>query len=276
MSVLTKLCADVKAEIPRAVLEIAFLGDMGRENRFATSLDFQIIQKVINPRVWVDLSLQGSEEVNIALSDCELTQEDQYRTIVRIPKELTGGRVITQVLAFNYTVNGVTGLTNNGYNNNSFNMSAEGNSAQMNSAAKILRAASPAPILGSAATRIVGENVILINDYMGSVKQGTMTVRLAHDPELNTFKPTSIPQLSRFVVYAVKAYIYVNSVISLDMGHMYGGSEIGRIREIIDSYADCNELYQTYYDEHMVAVNFMNDDTRHSNFLRTLIGGAAS
>ena len=44
MSVLTKLCADVKAEIPRAVLEIAFLGDMGRENRFATSLDFQIIQ----------------------------------------------------------------------------------------------------------------------------------------------------------------------------------------------------------------------------------------
>lgn len=276
MSVITKLIADVKAEIPRAVLEVAFLGDMGRENRFASNLDFQIRQKVIDARVWVDLNLQGAEEVNIALAKCEVEQDGQYRTIVRIPKELTGGRVITQVLAFNYTINGVTGLTNNGYNNNSFNMSNEGNSPQMNSAAKILRAASPAPILGSAAVRIVGENVILINDYMGSVKQGNMTVRLSHDPDLNSFKPTSIPQLSKFVKYAVKAYIYVNTVITLDMGHLYGGSEIGRIREIIDGYADCNELYDTFYQEEMIAVNFMNDDTRHANFLRTLIGGAAS
>ncbi|WBF04811.1 hypothetical protein [Erwinia phage vB_Ea277G] len=276
MSVITKLIADVKAEIPRQVLEIAFLGDMGRENRFASNLDFQIRQKVIDARVWVDLSLQGAEEVNIPLARCEVEQDDQYKTIIRIPKELTGGRIITQVLAFNYTINGVTGMTNNGYNNNSFNMSNEGNSPQMNSAAKILRSASPAPILGSAATRIVGENVILLNDYMGSVKQGNMTVRVGHDPELNTFKPTSIKQLSKFVVYAVKAYIYTNSVITLDMGHLYGGSEIGRIRDIIDGYADCNELYNTYYDEEMIAVNFMNDDTRHGNFLRTLIGGAAS
>lgn len=276
MSVITKLIADVKAEIPRAVLEVAFLGEIGRENRFANNIDYQIRQKVIDARVWVDLNLQGAEEVNISLQDATTEADGQYRTLVRIPKKATGGRVITQVLAFNYTYNGVTGLTNNGYNNNSYNMSNEGNSPQMNSAAKILRAASPAPILGSAATRIVGENVILVTDYMGSVKQGNMTVRLSHDPELNTFKPTSIPQLSQLVLYAVKAYIYTNTIISLDMGHMYGASEVGRIREIIDGYADCNELYRTYYKEEMIAVNFMNDDTRHGNFLRTLIGGQAS
>lgn len=276
MSVIQKLIADVKAEIPRAVLEVAFLGDMGREHRFASNLDFQIRQKVIDARVWVDLNLQGAEEVNIDLARTEVEKTDAYQTIIRIPKAVTAGRVITQVLAFNYVRNGVTGMQNAGYNNNSFNMSSDGNSPQMNSASKILKSASPAPILTSAAVRITGENVVLLNDYMGSVKQGNMTVRLSHDPDLNSFKPTSIPQLSQFVIYAVKAYIYVNTIISLDMGQMYGGSEIGRIREIIDGYADCNELYRTYYEEHMIAVNFMNDETRHSNFLRTLIGGAAS
>jgi hypothetical protein len=72
-------------------------------------------------------------------------------------------------------------MVNNGWQNNSMNMNTSGNSPVMNVASRILRSASPAPIQSTAAVQMIGENTILITDYIGSVC--SLTCRLSHDRE---------------------------------------------------------------------------------------------
>lgn len=275
MSNVTTIIQKIKRDIPKQVLEVAFLNGIGRNNRFASNLDWKIRNEIIDGWVLVDLNLMGAEEVNISLQHAEVTYDDQYRIVARIPKEVTAGRSIVQALALNYIYNTPAGMVNNGFNNNSFNMSNCGNSPLLNSASKILRAASPAPILSSASVQLMGENVILITDYMGSVTQCSVTCRVSHDPELNNINPKALDHFAKLASYACKAWIYTNAIVPMDIGELLGGAELGRIKDIIDGYSDAHENYETYKEEVIHAVNFMNDEQRHGNYLRTLISGQA-
>jgi hypothetical protein len=275
MSNVTTIIQKIKRVIPKQVLEVAFLDGVGRNGRNPTNLDWKIRNAIIDGWVRVDLDLMGAEEVNIPLQHAEVTYDNQYRITARIPKEVTAGRSIVQALALNYIYNTPAGMVNNGFNNNSFNMSNCGNSPLLNSASKILRAASPAPILSSASVQLMGENVILITDYMGSVTQCSVTCRVSHDPELNNINPKAVDQFAQLCVYAAKAWIYTNTIINIDMAELYGGADLGRIKDVIDGYADAHDNYETYKEEVIHAVNFMNDDQRNGNYLRMLISGQA-
>lgn len=275
MNVIEKVIRNIKREIPRQVLEVCFFGRIGRNNRFNGDLDWEIRNNIIDGWVREDCDLIGAIEDKIPMALCEVEQDGQYRTIIRIPKHLTEGRVVTEVLSFDYLNSYVTGLISNGYSASNFNRQYNGSSPFMNQAGKILAAASPAQVTGTTATRVIGENVILINDYMGQVRNGSMMVRLTSDEELTHIKPATIPQFSELCLHAAKAYIYVNTVIDMDMGQLYGGMDVGTIKTIIEGFADANELYKTYFKEEWQAVSFMNDDNRHGSHLRTLIGGQA-
>lgn len=276
MSVIDKLIFEIKQEIPRQVLEVAFLKRMGRNTQFAGGLDWEIRNKVIDARIHKDLSLMGSETINVPLGNAEIQFLDNqdYRTVVRIPKKLTKGRPIAEVVAFNYWYNTVAADLNNGWQTSSYNIQSCGNSPLMGAAQQIMRAASPAPINGTANVELIGENVIVINDYMGKLQQGSMTVRLGQDPELSSFDSVAVFQLSEFTILACKAWIWANTIIDLDSGYLYGGAELSRIQQIIDGYSDANQSYNEMRVD-MQAINFTQDKARHQTFLRGLIAGQA-
>lgn len=277
MSNLNKIIFDAKFGIPRQVLEVCFLGGIGRRNRYGQSIDWYIRKHVIYDKVYQDMNLSGAEELNIQMNkiDYEVLSQDDNRTVVRIPKIATQGRIITQALAYNYTYNNLQLNLNNAFQPNSFNMAQCGNSPLMNSASQIMRSAAPAPIMASAAVDLIAEHTILINDYMGSVGVGSMNVRVGFDAELNTLNPRCIPQIARWVAMALKAYIYNSTVIDLDQGELYGGAELGVIRNIIEGYADAYENYQDYQTEVADAVMYMNSDQKYGNYLRLLMSGQA-
>jgi len=272
MSVIDKAISDVMRVIPRQILQVAFLGDIGIKSKLGQDIKWHIRNKIIDNWVRPDCDLIGAYQDNIPLAGCEATTDDMYRITVRIPKSLTGGRSIIQALALNYIYNVPGGMVNNGWQNNSMNMNTSGNSPVMNTAARILRSASPAPIQSTAAVQMIGENVVLITDYIGSIAQCSLTCRLSHDREMTNVTPGGVKQFCKLVILATKAWIYNETVIDLDMGYLYKGMEVGRVREIIDSYADSAELYSEFLEEYR-GVGFMMDPNRHSTWLRVLVSG---
>ncbi len=275
MSVIDKLIFEIKQAIPPPVLEVAFMKRKGRNHKYAGDLDWEIRNKVIDARIRVDLSILGAETINVPLRHAEVQflENQDYRTVLRVPKSLTKGRPISQVIAFNYWFNTVAADLNNGWQTSSYNIQSCGNSPMMGAAQQILRAASPAPINSSANVELIGENVVVINDYMGKVQQGSLTVRVGQDEELSNWNGAAIFHLSRYAVMAAKAWVWSNTIIDLDSGCLYGGAELSRIQQIIDGYADANDNYVDYRDEVIQAVNAMNDGARHQTFLRGLIAG---
>lgn len=275
MSVIDRAIADVRRKIPRQVLEVAFLGEIGRANRHGQGIEWYIRNRVIDNWVRPDCDLLGAYEDNIPLANAEVSHDSQYRLTARVSKEATGGRSIVAALALNYIYNVPGGMVNNGWQGNSFNMQNKGNSPVLNVGSRILRSASPAPITGSASVQLVAENTVLITDYIGDVRQCSITCRLSHDPEMTVIQPGAVKPFNQLVLLATKAFIYNETVVDMDEAYLYNGMELSRIREIIDSYADAAELYETFYEEQWRGVNFSNDANRNGNYLRTLVAGKA-
>lgn len=275
MATVDKLIHEIKRAIPKQVLEVAFLKRQGRNPRHAGGLDWEIRQHVIRETILVDLSILGSETVNVPMNDSEIQflENQDYRTVVKVPKTKTKGRPIVQVIAFNYWYNTVAADLNNGWQTSSYNVQNCGNSPTMNAAQQIMRAASPAPINGTSNVELIGENVVVINDYMGRISQGSLTVLLGQDDELTNYNNKAIWQLAQLAIYATKAWIWANTIIDLDSGHLYGGAELSKIEGIIEGYSDAYENYQEWLETVMQAVNFMNDAAGHQSFLRGIIAG---
>lgn len=275
MSVINKLIFEIKQEIPKPVLEVAFLKRIGRNSKYAGGLDWEIKNKVIDARVWVDLNFMGGETVKIPINanSVEFLENYDTRCIIRVPKRMLGGRDISQVIAYDYYYQTGVPLSNNAWQSNTFNLATSGNSPVMQVAQKILRSAAPAPITSSANVELIGDNVILLSDYMGRISSGAVVCRLTNDKELSKWNSAAIFQLSQFAIMATKAWIYANTIVDMDQGYLYSGAEIGRIQQIIDGYADANTNYTEYREAVMQAVNFTTDAARHQTFLRSLIAG---
>ncbi|EBW9734515.1 hypothetical protein DQR70_05925 [Salmonella enterica subsp. enterica serovar Oslo] len=277
MSVVDKLVHEIKRAIPKPVLEVAFLKRMGRNHKYAGGLDWEIRKHVITDQIVEDLDILGAETVNIPLSGAEVQflENQDYRTVIRIPKSKTKGRRISQVIAFNYWYNTVAADLNNGWQTGGGNIQNCGNSPLMQTAQQVIRAAGPAPINSSASVELIAENTVVINDYMGKVQQGSLTCRLGQDDELSSFNGPAVFQLAQLAVFAAKAWIYNNTVIDLDSGYLYGGAELSKIESIIEGYSDAYDNYTDFLRDEVMAVNRMNDKAAHSTYLRGLIAGQA-
>lgn len=275
--VIQKVIADIRFEIPLEVLEVAFLGDTGRERLRPGSLDWEIRNKVIDAKVRPDCDLMGAQEMNIPLARAEIIYDKSglYRNVVRIPKALTQGRTITEALYFNYIYwNGAVGQFG-GAVANSYGSTSCGSSPLMANAGRILGSSGDDSLTGTAAVRLIGENTVVINDYMGSLTQGSLVCRVSHDSEMNSIPPLAIPQFSQLCIYATKAWIYKTLMVKLNGGYLSGGTELGQIQNFIENYSDAGELYKEYFREEIQAALFTTDNTRNSWYLRNLIGGGA-
>jgi hypothetical protein len=58
----------------------------------------------------------------------------------------------------------------------------------------------------------------------------------------------------------------------VDVGELQGGQVIGKIKEILDSYSDANELYDEFMINTMAKVLFMNDQESYGRHTKLLTG----
>jgi len=264
MSVYSKAISDVKFRIPREILNVVFIQRHQQWREQPLSLDQQIMKEVIVPRVMVDCDLYGGTEAFVALWNLAYERTNDYTTVYRIPKERTNGRTISSVL--NITFTDPTRLS-------SYAATTQCQATPMLLMGQsVLDALGPAPITSSAYVQLIAENTVMVRDSMIIPANSYLRCILDSDESMSHIQRRSYPAFSKLITYAVQAYIYNTYIIQMDIGELQGGHALGRFKEVVDSYADAEENYQTQLEEVIAKVMIMNDNTSFPRILRTMIG----
>ena len=246
MTPITYALNHVRKVIPRQILDKTFLSNWQYNNTFPISLDQRIREDVINNRVMVDCN------------------PDAWTWIYRIPKSLTQGRSIVAALSVSFGEGAVVGATNL--------IPVRGNSLQ-DAAAGLLNSSNPIPMIATAKTHLIGDNVVLISDTMALPTTFFLRCWIENDSEMTNLNPRSYRAFAKLTELAVKSFIYNEMVIKMDMGEIFGGVQLGRFKEIIDSYSDAEEMYMTHLNEVMGRVFELNDAEGQRRHIQLMVGG---
>lgn len=264
MGAIQKAIQEVKYAIPEEILNEVFLKREFGQTALPVSLDTMIREKVIDERVMVDCNLLGGTQVELPLHGVRPEQVDVYKIIYRIPMSVTQNRTISRVLSL--TV-GQSTMLNTSY------MGVEGYSQILEAAKGMMNAQAGIPIVSTAYIRLIAQNTVLVSDYLSLPRASFLRCYLENDDEYSQLNPMTYPHFCHLVELAVKAYIHVKADIRTGMGRLVGGMELGRFREIIDSYADANQMYKDYIKETWTKVMVMDDPRSKERMLRMAVGG---
>lgn len=266
MNPVSKALADIKREIPKEILNRAFLRP--ENGLFATatqSIDEAIRARVIYGRVMEDTNLVGGAEIRVELTGMPFEQTDSLRRVYRIPKIKTGGRTIMSALNVSFGSSSymatVGGMASQGC----------GSSGLTDLLQAVMSSHSNIPDTGEASCQLVGENVIMVE--MGNYNPYQLYLRcvVSHDPNLSHLQLRSYMDFSELCVFACKAHIYNTLIIQMGDGQLQGGQNLGVFKEIVDGYSDANELYKTFIKEKWTKIMFMNDNEKMNRFIRGML-----
>lgn len=268
MNPITKAVDEIKFRIPRDILKQIFQDKSYNWRDTPISIDEQILSRVIRPRVMVDCNLMGGTEALVPLDGSERQIVDSFITIYRIPKDITQNRSIMSALSVSYMSSamgaGLAGMNN--YKQCSVTPALILGQGMMD-------AFGPIPQTSTAKVQLIGENTIMIRDTIPPVGYGYLRCVLANDENMSHIQMRSIPDFCKLCELAVKSFIYNEYIVTMDRGQLYGGQDLGVFKQIVESYADSEELYQDYLRNKWAAVAFMNDNESFTRFLKLNIGG---
>tara|TARA_B100000929_G_scaffold232756_2_gene189223 strand:+ start:4426 stop:5235 length:810 start_codon:yes stop_codon:yes gene_type:complete len=267
MNPITKALSELKFRIPKPILEKAFLPKKtwgGLHHKTPVSLDYRIREAVIDARVMVDCNLVGGTEVTVPLGDIVPQYLPEYKVIWRIPLNLTQNRNITRVYSLIYGDGGVPSHTN---------MYNTGGSVYDDAASGLLASHMPIPNISNAEIQLIGENTVLAHMHIPPSPRLYLRCVVENDGEFNNLPPTSILRFCKLVEFATKSYIYNNLMIEMDRGELSGGSDLGRFSSMVEDYADAEELYQEYFEEHWRKIALFSDPKAHKRHLKMVTGG---
>lgn len=246
---------DVHFAIPRRILDTAFILYGQGVNNYQVNIDSVIRDQVIISRVMKDCNLVGGTEINVDIIDCEVLEQDDYKAVIRIPKSKTNGRLVVSVTSLTER------QTDIGSNMDTFQSTM---SLQAN----------PLPNLDFQYTsqiRIMGDNLVFVENIQPQVFDMAFKCLVENDKNFTNLPAQAYPQFSKLVELAVKAYIYNKLLIEMDEGYVQGGANIGALKNIVESYADANQMYNEYLEQTWTKVAFMTDQSRYGNFLNAAI-----
>ena len=210
------------------------------------SLNDLIMQKVLRGRIAVDCNLFGGKIKQIVLTQ-SMMEEVQYSIaenainagrycLYRIPAEERENVAISEV-------NGITYPGNLGGSH--LNMAGYGGGATIPIlAAGVLDSQTYASSPPRPLPELISGDLVRLNPPQYSHIDWVLSARLCYDENFTNMNSSALDSFADLVVCAVKAYIYNKLVISIDRGWVEGGSEIGTIKQIVDTYSEMNERYK--------------------------------
>lgn len=265
MNAISKAVNDLYFKIPREILKEAFTSKDYHWRDLPVSMDEQITSQVIRDRVLVDCNLVGGTEAVISLDGIRGEMIDTYMSVYRIPKDRTEGRTINSVLSVGY--------------GNMMTQAAAGNfqacsiSPVLQAGSSMMSAMSPTPMVSTARVQLIGENTILIRDTSPTGASAYVRCILANDEMLSNIQMRSIPSFCTLVEFAVKSFIYNSLIVRIDSAQLSGGQALGRFKDIVESYADSETMYQDYLKNKWMKIALMNDEMSSTRLLKMMIGG---
>lgn len=261
----------IKFSIPSQLLNLAFLSRLADEHHTLDTLESKIREHVIDARIIPDCNLVHGTLMNVPLAKCTRLDGDYYTSTWHVPKVLTQGKKITSVLhvtaasgtiATNSPVSastssGIFTTMMTGYQQMGAVFSA--NNQAVNSV-------SPVQIVSNALTYLVGENTVLIKDTV--IIPATMHLRIMveNDENFNHIPPSMYPDFFKFITLAVKAYIYNKLIIESDTVFINSGGAMNKMQEILESYADAEELYMEALDPMIKSLHLADPEMQRRHY----------
>lgn len=229
-------------EIPEMLLRSAFGQDGWNAFSERLSLEAIVRKEIVERILLVDANLVGGEETEIRLDD--LT----YRVLenglrIDIPMSRTEGRQIQSVLSIEQVLR--------------------------NGEGPAIMEGRPSPT-GTSEVYLVGPNVIFtpLNLTAG---YAFLRCLLMNDPNLSNFSPGAMPVFAKMAVLAAKGAIYNKLAINMSIDAMTGGRVDGRMRGMIDGYADAFEQYNELLLGRWKKISILQDRKSHRRLIQKTI-----
>lgn len=239
-----KAIAEAKFTIPLEILQRAFAPSTHFGRATAINIDAIIRERVIDARVRVDCDLVGGTQMDIPLRG--LTPEQvplpsgspySWALVYRIPMNLTQNRMITRVMWLANTIAPISGT----YSYASWNGSALANAAM-----GVMQSQAPIPSSSTARVDLIATNTVLIADTNQWPTDAALRCYVENDRDMSLLPPGAYRHFAKLCGLAIKAYIYTTLIIQINSAELQNGQELGKFKEIVESYADANELYSDY------------------------------
>lgn len=281
MNIIQNALFEVRRRVPEGILVAAFSqndyasttgGSFIRDfNSLQTNqgvipvtLEYRIRQLIIEQRVRKDIDLVSGTQVIVPLEGLPGMWVDPYNVAYRIPKSLTQNRSISSVLSVAIGRGAMMGTTV---------MGMQGSSPMMDAMAGVLAAAGPIPQVSTAYVQLIDENTVLVQDNMALPPNLYLRCLLESDEMFSHIPPSAYQPFADMVELATKSFIYNRLVLPTDQARLMAGMELGRFRELIDQYADSEQLYRAFIVETWQAVSAMVDPESSRRYLRQIVGG---
>lgn len=256
---------ELRFVIPAVILQKVFVQRHEKWRTKHQSINERIMEEVIRPRVLQDCNIAYGQEVLVDLSECESELVDGTIMVYRIPKSLTQGRSILSALQVSYGIPGYTGVGGG--------MTNIASSALQQGANALADANAPMPITSTHNVTLIGENTVMIRDTLRMAGNMFLRCVLENDERMTHLHYKNIPIFKQLVAQAVKSYIYNVYMIEMDMAELHAGQELGTIKNIIEGYADAEELYQEILREKYARAAVSTDEIQMRRYLKAMIGG---
>ena len=275
MDLIAKALADIMYAIPRDILRLAYmekeLYSMGPVKQAPVSLDENIRQKTLYPRVLVDANIHGGETVIIDLQGIHPKRIDENNYVFEIPGKYVNYRTILSVLSMNYIRSDA--MVNSSLQNSTSGV-VSGLTALGSAANRAFNSRADIPIISNSECVVVGHNVVMVRNHLISAAMVQMRCVVTNDEHLNNISIRNAPEFSKLCILAVKSFIYNTLIIKMDRGYLEHGQELGIVKTFVEGYADAEEMYQTFLVERWGAVSFMNDRLGYEELLKLQIDPA--
>ena len=266
MNIIKRAVQDLNFTIPKRILEAVFTRSSFQWRGTPVDIGEIIINTVIKPRVLIDCDIVGGVEDVISLEGITPIRVDNFNYVYKIPSDRTQNRSILTALSISTLGSRMP------YAGHANVASAMGGSGMLNAGNMLLDTNANIPISSTAKVELIGENVVLVKDTQQPSPYAFLRVKLANEESLNNIHIRSYHDFSKLAEYAVKSYIYNEMILEMDYGYLAGGMEIGRFKEMIEGYSECEELYQTFLRERWMKVAFMNDEESFGRLLNLMTG----
>ena len=265
LNAMAKALDEVKFRIPKTILQVVFTDRNSHWKEVPLSLDEMVMKDVVRPRVMIDCNLLGGTEMFVNMEGVPYTRTDDYTSVYRIPKHKTNGRSIISVK--NITFTDPTKVSSYGV------AAGQQNTTMLQVGSAVMDAHGSIPMTSTAVVQLIAENVVMVRDTVILPANIYLRCVIASDENMSHLQLATYRIFADIVVLAVKAYIYNEYIIQMDIGELHGGMNLGRFKEVIDTYAEADELYRTMLTDKWMKVSMMNDTESYRRHLRLLLGG---
>lgn len=253
-----------RSDIPRQILEDAFLGNRIRLRREPETIESRIRDEIIYGMVRADMNTVGGTQVNLNLGSISCRDLSNWQRIYRVPTRYTGGRAITQAhfAMLNLVSNYAESLPNT--QSGTYRRSTIDNSAN-----RLVLNNSPIPNRMNAEIELLGDNVLKVNNWQNMASDMNVILLLEYSENLIEIKKPYWPVVAECAVLAAKAYIYRELSLLVDKTRLEGGRDFGRYREFIDEYRDANQQYEEKMFEGLMSkVSVLADQNRKQRHIQ--------